>query len=89
MDTIEIRVSWDRLREHVPIDDRIEFETGSLIHVRNLLSYFVVNGTGDYMPFEKAVKKVGQLPETQLLELRVEFIRLLSESAVPNANGAA
>lgn len=78
---IIIKVDGDRISELVSVDDYIALEDGKIKGIRNVVSWFVSDENGGYMPRDKALKLLGSLNLKQLGELGVNFIKAAEEAA--------
>lgn len=81
MTKVEIRVDDERLKEFVTIDDFIAYQEGKIRGMKNVIAHFVIGADGQYMEYEKALKLIGSLTITQLLNVSSKF-SLASEVAV-------
>jgi len=75
MKTIEIRIDTDRMNTVVSVDDYIALEDKTIKGVRNVVSHFVVDKNGGYMPHDKAMKLIGALNLEQLMKLGDDFVK--------------
>lgn len=82
--------------ERLTLDDLIELEESggqiSMRRARDLLSDFLVNGSGEYVPKEDAIKVVGGFNLLEVRDAVDQFIaaaNLLGGKLVPEASGSS
>lgn len=78
---IKIKVDTDRLSSSITVDEYIEAEEGKIRGLRAVLSRFVVNDKGNFVPVEKAKRMLGRLTLEELSKLGTEFTQAVEESA--------
>ena len=78
---IKIKVEQDRLSKSITVDEYIAAEEGKVRGLKAVLSRFVVNNNGSYIPVEKAKRMLGKLTLSELAELGNQFTQAAEEAA--------
>lgn len=73
MENIVIRIDRELFAKTVSVDDFIALEEGKIKGIRNVVSWFISDGTGGYLPREKALAILGKLTIEQLVQLGKDF----------------
>ena len=78
---IRIRVTPERMQELVSVDEYIALEEGKVKGVRDVVSNFLVDGSGNYIPKNKAEKIIGSLKLGEITNISNQFIEAAKEAA--------
>jgi hypothetical protein len=84
---IVLRVDLDRVKDSVTVNEMIGMQRGNFAAIRNVVSRFVVDENGNYVPEEEAQELIGEKPLRVLEELSQEFRNKIEETAVPPKRG--
>lgn len=78
---IKIKVDSDRLSTSITVDEYIAAEEGKIKGMKAVLSRFVINNNGTYVPVEKAKRMLGKLTLSELAELGDQFTQAAEDVA--------
>ena len=82
-DKIKLNVTSARLENYVTVDEVINAQDGDLKAIRDMLARFVVDENDEYIPFEDAVKLVGELTIAKLKDAGNSLITAMEVVEVP------
>jgi len=78
---IKIRVTPERMQELVTVDEYIALEEGKVRGVKDVVSNFLVDENGNYVPKSKAEKIIGSLKLGEITNISNQFIEAAKEAA--------
>ena len=78
------RMTWKYLK----IVERMQKGTASSEDIQILAAHFMVDKRDEYLPEEKAIKILDDLPQDEIIDAIGKFTDAISNSAVPKANGS-
>lgn len=78
---IRIRVTPERMQDLVSVDEYIELEEGKVKGVKAVVSNFLVDKNGNYIPKDKAEKIIGSLKLKEITNISNQFIEAAKEAA--------
>jgi len=78
---IRIRVTTERMQELVTVDEYIALEEGKVRGVKEVVSNFMVDENGNYIPKSKADKIIGSLKLGEIANISNQFIGAAMEAA--------
>jgi len=78
---IKIRVNQDRLSNSITVEEYIAAEEGKIRGLVAVLSRFVVDAKGGYIPVDEAKEMLNKLTLAELADLGNEFTQAAEEAA--------
>lgn len=85
---IQIKVDRDRMAALLTVDDYLALMEGDVKTMVRVLSNYVVDDNGHYMPQAQGRKEIGKLTLDELNKAVGTFSELAEGAAVPPSNGA-
>lgn len=85
---IQIKVDRDRMSRLLTVDDYLGLLDHDVRIMVRVLSNYVLDDNGQYLPQDKGRKEIGKLTLEELGEAVSAFSELAEGAAVPPSNGA-
>lgn len=85
---IQIKVDRDRMSRLLTVDDYLGLLDQDVRTMVRVLSNYVLDDNGQYLPQDKGRKEIGKLTLEELGEAVSAFSELAEGAAVPPSNGA-
>lgn len=81
-----MRLKADRIkmRDVLLVGELIGLVEGDFLTTRSALAKFVTDEKGDYLDEEEALKLIGKMTVTQMMDAGRDLLKLMQEEAVPN-----
>lgn len=85
----ELRLKADRIkmRDVLLVAELIGLVEGDFLTTRSALAKFVTDEEGEYLDESAALKLIGKLTITEMMDAGRELFRMMQEEAVPNESG--
>lgn len=84
---LKLKADKIRMRDALLVDELIGLVEGDFLTTRSALAKFATYENGDYMSEEDALKAVGKLTITEMMDAGRDLFKMMQEDAVPNESG--
>ena len=83
MAKINLHVDPELMGERITVDDYLGMQEGDIKASVDVLSKFVQDDNGEYIPYDEAREIIGQIPMSELPAVMEEFSKAVQDAASP------
>ena len=83
MAKINLHVDPELIGERITVDDYLGMQEGDIKASVDVLSKFVQDDNGEYLPYDEARAIIGQIPMNELPAVMEEFSKAVQDAASP------